>query len=136
MNPYVKITGRTFTMWLLASSINGVLCGISLSIIHQTFLEIAWEIFGIFFISLFFAAPGFFAFWLVLILKFAGYTSERALFRSALIAGFIIASITALFGSKMVSSEFSGHSSIPAACIILSGMSSIMLHFRHFKKLK
>jgi hypothetical protein len=136
MNSYIKITGRTFTIWLMASLINGLICSISLSIFNNIYSEIVAEIIIIAFVSLFFSAPGFFIFWLILLFKISTYTTERALFRSALITGFILASVTAFFGSKMVSSEFDNHSSIPATCIILSAMSSIMLHFKHFKKIK
>jgi hypothetical protein len=136
MSSYIKITGRTFTIWVLASLINGLLCAISLSIIYNIYSELAGEIIGIAFISLFFSAPGFFIFWLILLFKISTYTTDRALFRSALTTGYILASVTAFFGSKMFSYEFDNHSLIPAACIILSAMSSIMLHFKHFKKIK
>lgn len=136
MSPYIKITGRTFTIWLLASLINGLLCGITLSVVHNIYSEITADIIGIAFISLFFSAPGFLVFWFVLLIRILTDTKERALFRSALVTGFILASVTAFFCSKMFSSEFSNHFYIPAACIILSAISSIMLHFKHFKKIK
>jgi hypothetical protein len=136
MNSYLKRIGRTLTIWLLASLINGFLCGISLSIIYTIYSKLAAEIVGVTFISLFFSAPDFFIFWLILLFKISTYTTERALFRSALITGFILASVTAYFGSKIFSYEFDNHSSIPAACIIISAMGSIMVHFKQFKKIK
>lgn len=136
MSPYLKITGRTFTIWLLACFINGLLCGIALSIVNNSYTEMMAAIIGIAFISLFFAAPGFLIFWIILLLKILLGTKEAALFRSALIAGFIIASVTALLFPKMFSFEFDNYSSIPAASIILSAISSIMLHFKQFKKIK
>ena len=136
MSSYLKITGRAFTIWLKASLINGLLCGICFTIINLNYAEIISYIIMIFFLSLFFSVPGFFVFWIILLFKFSTSTTERALFRSALITGFILASVTAYLGSKMFSSEFDNHSFIPAACIILSAMSSTMLHFKHFKKIK
>lgn len=136
MNPYLKITGRTFTIWIMASLINGLLCGISLSVINLNYTEIIPDSIVIFFISLFFSAPGVFIFWIVLLIKIAGYITERALFRTALGTGFVLASATAAFCSKMFSDEFSNHSFVIAACIILSAMSSIMLHFNQIKKIK
>ena len=100
MNSYIKITCRTFTIWVLASLINGLLCAISLSIIYNIYSELAAEIIGIALISLFFSAPGFFIFWLILVFKISTYTTERALFRSALITGFILASVTAFLVQK------------------------------------
>ena len=136
MSSYVKITGRAITIWLLASLINGLLCGISLSIIYNNYNDITGEIIGIGFLSLLFSAPGFFIFWIVLILKISTHTVERALFRSALITGFILTSISGYVGAKMFSSEFDNYSAIPASCILLSAMTSIMFHFKYFKKIK
>jgi hypothetical protein len=136
MSSYLKIIGRTFTIWLMASLINGLLCGICFTIINLNYAEIISYIIMIFFLSLFFSAPVFFVFWIILLFKISTYTTERALFRSALITGFILASVTAYLGSKMFSSEFGHYSFVPAACIILSAMSRIMLHFKPFKKIK
>lgn len=135
MSPYIKITGRTFTIWLLASLINGLLCGISLSVVHNIYSEITADIIGIAFISLFFSAPGFLVFWFILLVRILMDTKGRALFRSALVTGFILASITAFFSSKVFSSEFGYHFYIPFTCILLSAVSSIMLHFKHFKNI-
>ena len=136
MSPYIKITGRTFTIWLLASLINGLLCGISLSVLHNIYSEITGDIIGIAFISLFFSVPGFLVFWFILLIRILMDTKERALFRSALVTGFILALITAIFGSKLFSSEFGYHFFIPFTCIMLSAVSSIMLHFKYFKNIK
>ncbi|HEY5408676.1 MAG TPA: hypothetical protein VIJ92_16390 [Ginsengibacter sp.] len=136
MSPYLKLTGRTFTIWLLASLINALLCGIFITLSNGMYFEFIGNILLVFICSLFFSAPGFFVFWVVLLFKISTYTTERALFRSALITGFILASITGLFGSKFFSSKFDNDSIIVAACVILSAMSSIMLHFKHFKKIK
>lgn len=136
MSAYLKITGRTVTIWLLASLINGLLCSISISILYNVYDNIAADIFGIAFISLFFSAPGFFIFWIILLFEISTSTKERDLFRSALITGCILAVVTAYFGSKLFASEFSNHPTIPAASIIISAITSIMFHFKYFKKIK
>jgi hypothetical protein len=136
MNSYLRITGRTITIWLCACLINAMLCGIALFFVNGMYLEIIGDIFLIFVLSLFFSAPGFFIFWVILLIKFCFYITDRALFRSALITGFVLSSVTAYFGSKIFASEFMGYASIPASCIILSAVSSIMLHFKYFKKIK
>ena len=136
MKPYLKITERTITIWFLTSVINGLLCGIILAVIKQNFAEIALDIILIFFLSLFFSMPGFFIFWLVLLNRIFFNTTGRALFRDALVAGFILAAATAFIGSGLFESEFSNHTSIPATCIIVSAITSIMLHFKHFKNIK
>lgn len=136
MSPYLKLTGRTSTIWILASLINSLLLGSALSLGNNIYFEFAENVLPIFAFSLFFSAPEFFIFWIVLLTKISTCTNGRALFRSALITGFILASATAFFGSKMFSSQFGNHFYMPAACIILSVMSSIMLHFKHFKKIK
>jgi hypothetical protein len=136
MSPYLKITGRTFTIWLQASLINGLLFGIFFSVLHNNYSEIINIIIAIAFLSLFFSAPGFFLFWLFLLLKISAYTRGTALFRSALIAGFVLASVMAVFGGGLVSSEFNNNALIPAVCIILSAVSSIILHFKYLKKIE
>ena len=136
MSPYLKLTGRTFTIWILASFINGVLCGIFITLSNAMYSDLIGNILLVSFFSLFFSAPGFFVFWLVLLFKMSIDTTERALFRAALITGFILSSITGLFGSGIYSSVFDYHSIVIATCVILSAMSSIMSHFKHFKKIK
>lgn len=136
MNPYLKITGRTATIWLLASFINAILCGAALFFVSNTYDQLPGYVFLIVILSLFFSAPGFFIFWIVLLIKFSFHTTERVLFRSALTTGLVLSIVTAYPGSKMVASEFMGYALIPASCIVLSAMISIMLHFKYFKKIK
>lgn len=136
MSPYIKITGRTFTMWLLASLINGLLCAIYLSMINHTYLQVASDIIFIFFVSLFFSVPGFFTLWIILLILISKYIVERALFRAALRAGMILSAATALCAFKMLSSEFYYYPVVPALCINMSAITSILLHFKHFKKIK
>ena len=136
MSPYLKITGRTATIWLLTSFINGLLCGPVLFFVNNTNDQLPGDVFLVFALSLIFSVPGFFIFWMILLIKFFFHTTERSLFRSALITGLILSSITAYPGSRMVASEFMGYAIIPASCIILSAITSIMLHFKYFKKIK
>jgi hypothetical protein len=44
--------------------------------------------------------------------------------------------VTAYIGSKIIAFEFKGYAILPAACIVLSALISIMLHFKYFKKIK
>src|SRR5664279_5519357 len=110
MSPYLKLTGRTFTIWILTSLINGLLCGIFITLSSVMYFELIGNVLLVSICSLFFSAPGFFVFWLVLLFKISTHTTERALFRSALITGFILASISGLFGSNIYSSVFDYHS--------------------------
>ena len=87
MSPYLKLTGRTFTIWILASLINGLLCGIFITLSSVMYFELIGNVLLVSICSLFFSAPGFFVFWLVLLFKISTHTTERALFRSALITG-------------------------------------------------
>ena len=135
MNGYIKITGRTFTMWLLACVINGLLCGAFVSIIDGDYSNVFERIIGYAFISLFFAIPGFIILWLVLLFRLSTTKKDRSVFRTALVAGFILACITALFVSNIFSSEFSDYHQVPSACIILSALSSVMLHFKYLKNI-
>lgn len=135
MSSYLKITGRTITIWFLTSVINGLLCGISLSVIKQDYTDLFLGVILIFFISLFFSMPGFFIFWLVLLNRVFFNITGRALFRAALVTGFTLSAVTAFISSGLFASEFSNHASIPITCIIVSEITSVMLHFKRFKKI-
>jgi len=50
-----------------------MLCGIALVFLNDMYLEVAGDIFLIFILSLFFSAPGFFIFWIILLIKFCFY---------------------------------------------------------------
>ena len=106
MNPYIKITVTTFTAWILCAIINGLLCGTYMYLATSYFSEWPGEILLVFFFSLFFSAPGFFIFWIVLLISFARWIEERALFRVALSTGFVLSLITGVLGSNMLKSEF------------------------------
>lgn len=134
MRPYIRITFITFTVWLLAAFVNGLVCGIFLAITKHEPAEWAGYLVAIFFFSLFFSAPGFFIFWISMMVTFAKWIRERALFRTALSAGFILAFITGIFCSEMFRYEFH-EKYVLIFFIILSAITSIMLHFNHFKKI-
>lgn len=131
MRPYIRITFITFTVWLLAAFVNGLLCGVFLAISEHHPAEWAGYLIVIFFISLFFSAPGFFIFWITMMVTFAKWIRERALFRTALSAGFILALITGICCSEI----FRYEKYVLILFIIISAITSIMLHFKHFKKI-
>ncbi len=136
MNPYIKITAITFTTWILSSVINGLMCGIFIAIATHQFHKPAEFIIVIFFFSMLFSAPGFFIFWIILLIGFANSIQQRALFRTALSAGFVLAAITAVISSKLIRQEFPSINYVIMFLIILSAITSIMMHFKHFKKIK
>ncbi|MEO6637788.1 MAG: hypothetical protein ABIN25_05905 [Ginsengibacter sp.] len=134
MKPYIRITFITFTIWLLAALVNGLLCGIFLAITRHDLGAWAGYLSGIFFISLIFSIPGFFVFWITMMVVFAKWIRERALFRAALSTGFILAVITGIAGSAAFSYEFPQRNLL-ICFIALSAITSIMLHFKYFKKI-
>ncbi len=136
MNPYIKITITTFTAWILCAIINGLLCGTYMYLATSYFSEWPGEILLVFFFSLFFSAPGFFIFWIVLLISFARWIEERALFRVALSTGFALSLITGFLGSNMFKSEFPNSKYLFVFFVILSAITGIMMHFNHFKKIK
>lgn len=136
MSIYLKLTGRTFTIWLLTAFINAVLTGMVVTFCEQEYgmlLEICL-ITGI--LSLAFSVPGFFIFWLVLLFKAVRYERERTLFRSALTAGFILSAATAACAYGLLFSEAGNYAFVLIITIILSAVISIMVHFKKFKNLK
>ena len=136
MSIYLKLTGRTFTIWLLTAFINAVLTGTVVTFFEQEY-RILLEVFlivGI--LSLAFSVPGFFIFWVVLLFKAARHERERVLFRSALTTGFILSAATAACAYGLLSSEVKNYAFLLIIMIILSAVISIMLHFKKFKNLK
>ncbi len=132
MNPYVSITCRTITIWIMAAVINGLLCGIYIGVSGHENDPIPLLIFFAGLCSLFFGAPGFFVFWITMLVMISRKLSGRSLFRAALSTGIILASGTAFFSIEMFS-----HSERLAISlfIILSAITSIMMHFNLFKKI-
>jgi hypothetical protein len=134
MTLYLKITFRTFTIWILASLINGLLCATYQSVLNGLPGQIILQAIVNSFVSLFFSAPAFFIFWIILLIKVEDKVYERHLFRVALSAGLILSAATALMVSNLVAvSPTDKYAIIPFA--ILSSIISIMMHFNYFKKL-
>jgi len=135
MNLYLKLTFRTFTIWVLASFINGLLCAVYEASMNHMSNAFPVGILVVFFISLFFSAPGFFIFWIILLTKLVNGIYERALFRTALSTGFPLAAATAIISLELLKPDFSTHKYVFILFAILSSMTSIMVHFNHFKKI-
>lgn len=135
MNPYISITLRTFTICIMSSVINGFLCGIYLGIYGNEPEPIPSLIFfcGVF--SLFFSVPGFFFFWIAMLIAIRRYIYGRALFRVALSAGLILAAATGGICFRFFSYLSPNGQYVFPVFIILSAITSIMMHFRLFKKI-
>ncbi len=134
MNCILKITFRTFTLWVLSSIFNGLICGSFLSL-RDSYSGFG-HVFFIFFLSLIFAAPGFFIFWIIMLTKLQAHVYERALFRAALSTGFILSIATVLICRTMYESMHQQANYVFSLSIIISAEASIMLHFRSFKQIK
>ena len=136
MSIYLKLTGRTFTIWLLTAFLNGLLAGIAISIIGQEYDQVAGNCILAAILSLVFSIPGFFIFWIVLLFRAARHDRERELFRAALSAGFILSAATAACAYGLLSSVIKNDAYVLILTIILSSLISIMIHFKTFKNLK
>lgn len=134
MKQYIRLSFITFTIWLLSAFVNGLLCGIFLAVTRHEPAEWPGNLIVILLISLFFSAPGFFIFWITMLVSFAKWVRERALFRTALSTGFILALITGISSSEIFTHEFRNKYAF-IFLITLSAITSIMLHFNHFKKI-
>lgn len=132
MNPYVNITARTFTVWLMASTINGLLCGLYFGIFGVENDPLIGSIFLMGIGSLFFSIPGSFIFWLTMLLLIRRKIYGRSLFRAALSTGLVLASATAVLYFSLTG----GYKNLSISLFtILSALTSIMLHFNLFKKI-
>lgn len=134
MNPYLSITFRTFTIWIMAAVINGLLCGICMSVSDTAYEPVITIIFcGIF--SLFFSIPGFFIFWIVMLIAIGRYTYGRALFRVGLSAGLVLSAATAVMCVQFFIYLSPNIQYVIPVFIIFSAITSIMMHFNLFKKI-
>ena len=136
MSIYLKLTGRTFTIWLLTVFLNGLLAGIAISMIGREFDQVAGYCILAGVLSLVFSVPGFFIFWIVLLFRAARHDRERELFRAALSAGFILSAATAACAYGLLFSLVKNDAYVLMVTIILSTLISIMIHFKIFKNLK
>lgn len=134
MNPYIKITATTFTTWILTSFINGLICGVYLAIIHKHPSQFAGLAILIFFLSLIFSSIGYFILWMILVITFGNGVYNRALFRRALSAGFMLAISTGIIGLKIFEYELHCDKYV-IVLFVVSAMLSIMIHFNQFKKI-
>jgi hypothetical protein len=80
-----------------------------------------------------FAAPGFFLFWLIMLAMISNEFYGRRLFRAALSTGFILSGATAYFSLNLLSDT---KVLLIPIFIILSAITSIMMHFNLFKKIR
>jgi hypothetical protein len=116
----------------MSAVINGLLCGIYLCISRHTADPIPVMIFLAGILSLFFAIPGFFIFWVIMLILISQRFCGRSLFRAALSIGLVLACCTVYFSLDL----FRGPEGIAISLfIILSAITSIMLHFNLFKKI-
>jgi len=133
MNSYLKITGRTFTIWLMAAFINAILCGCCRVVPGAE--DIPGEICLSLLLSLFLLAPVFFIFWIVMLVCIYRCIYERALFRAALSSVFILAIATGVICLKICEEMPVSQSLIIMAFALISTITSIMLHFKYFKSI-
>ena len=136
MSIYLKLTGRTFTIWLLTAFLNGLLAGLAISIIGQEYNQVAENCILAGILSLVFSVPGFFIFWVVLLFRAARHDRERELFRAALSAGFILSAATAACAYDLLFNVVKNDAYVLMLTIVLSSLISIMIHFKIFKNLK
>ncbi len=136
MSNCLKITWRTFTMWLVAALANGFMSGIALTMVHKDYYDIIPNIVQVCFITLIFSIPSLFLFWISLLVFIANALRQRDLFRAALVSALLISLATAYIGRGIYSDEYKNYSSVPFLAIVLSAFISVILHFKYFKKIK
>ena len=136
MSIYLKLTGHTFTIWLLTAFLNGLLTGFAISIISQEYNQLAENCILVGILSLVLSLPGFFIFWVVLLFRAARHNRERDLFRAALSAGFILSAATAACTYDLLFGVVKNDAYVLMLTVVLSSLTSIMIHFKIFKNLK
>ena len=124
---YISATVYSFTIWVVASIISGLMCGIYLIIIEH---EMSRE--SVIMISIFFsfavALPGIALFWICFMICIANKNTGRKLFAQLLNAAFISGLLSALIFYLLFRNEFKSHAYLMAAFGIASAIAAVFVH--------
>ena len=121
-------------VWFVAAVINGVLCGISISIFDSgSFTDSAGKVMLSFTCSFLFSIPLVGLVWLVTVIAQAIGKNGHDLFQVVLTAAFIGGLTGALFFVTALGDEFKEARFAAGLCIIISAVSSVLVFRKQLK---
>jgi hypothetical protein len=124
---FFKTILHCFTIWIVASLINGFLCGIYLGIVSREFSGTD-AMLPAFFFSFLFSAPGVFLFWLFYYPFAASGRIGRPLFFFLLQVAFGCSLFIAIMGGAFLFHLFHWHVLVIGCAVLVSALSSLFIH--------
>ena len=128
---FFKSVFISFTIWGLAALVNAVLSGAWLNLFTNEFNDGVGTFFLVFIFTLVFSIPSMFVFWIVLLAN----RNETFLFRLLLKAGFTISILSSFILYKLHFDDIAGQQFFLSLSIVLSAITSIMIHHRRIKSI-
>ena len=134
MKKYLKITAIFFGVWFIASLLNGLLCGISLAVLENSFINsnsqtLAYSMF----FSFVFSAPVVGLVWFIAIMAQLAEKKGDELFQFILGSALLCAVTGALIFIFTVGREFMNARYVTGLCIIISALSSVLFFRKQIK---
>lgn len=126
---FIKSSFFTFTIWLVAALVNGLLYAVIFSLgnmVNDNFIETAGMVF---FFSLLISAPAVFVLWIVFLTNCQNEQLTRILFKTVFILSLFIVIVIAL----VPGSGQKEHWLLQSSIIMVSAVISVMLHHRFLK---
>ncbi|MEO6729632.1 MAG: hypothetical protein ABIN01_00315 [Ferruginibacter sp.] len=128
---FIKLTIACFTIWVSTALLNALMAGTWLAVYsneYDPWIQAFAIVFGC---TLIFSVPAMFIFWLVLL----SARHNPLLFRLLLKTGFIVSSLSSLLLFKLHMDEVQGQQLFLILFIVISSISSIMLHHQPLKSI-
>ncbi len=121
-------------VWFVASVLNGILCGISISVFDSgSFIDATEKVMLSFTCSFLFSIPLVGLVWLVTVIAQATGKSGHDLFQVVLTVTFICGLMGALFFITAMGDEFKDARFVAGLCIIISAMGGVMVFRKQLK---
>ena len=126
----IKSIFLCFTIWVLTALLNALLGGTCLYFFSDEFWFWQAAVLDVLFFTLFLSVPGIFIFWLGLLVN----RKKALLFRQLLKAGLIISALSSLLLFVLPFNDFKGQQFYLAVCIVVSAITSVMMHHTRIQK--
>lgn len=128
---FIKLTIACFTIWVSTALLNALMGGTWLAVYSNEYNPWIQAFAIVFGCTLIFSVPAMFIFWIVLL----SARHNLLLFRLLLKTGFIVSSLSSLLLFKLHVNEIEGQQFFLTLFIVISSISSIMLHHQIIKSI-
>lgn len=129
MKIFFKTCFFTFTIWITAAFINGLLYALVFTLGNMVRHDFAESVGLAFIFSAFFSTPAAFCFWLV----FVTNSGKENLSKLLLQAVFVLSTCSCVFIRFLPDDVYEGHGFLLAVIIVVSSVSAVLLHHRFLR---